>query len=75
MTEKKKRGLLSWLGFGDEEQTKQSTEQQTETEPTLEQTVDEQLEHPEAELAEAECRIAAPKRAHPFLPYQSNMMP
>ncbi|MFA0606722.1 signal recognition particle-docking protein FtsY, partial [Vibrio amylolyticus] len=22
MTEKKKRGLLSWLGFGDEEQTK-----------------------------------------------------
>ncbi|MGC9459688.1 signal recognition particle-docking protein FtsY [Vibrio genomosp. F10] len=33
MTEKKKRGLLSWLGFGDEEQTKDTpkSEQQDET--------------------------------------------
>ena len=28
MTEKKKRGLLSWLGFGDEEQAKPATEEQ-----------------------------------------------
>ncbi len=29
MTEKKKRGLLSWLGFGDEEQAKSVAEEQT----------------------------------------------
>ena len=28
MTEKKKRGLLSWLGFGEEEQNSQTTHEQ-----------------------------------------------
>ncbi len=32
MAEKKKRGLLSWLGFGDEEQSQtKQTEQQVES--------------------------------------------
>ncbi len=42
MTEKKKRGLLSWLGFGDEEPAKNDNEQ-IEQEETLEQPSDEQL--------------------------------
>ncbi|MCK6265747.1 signal recognition particle-docking protein FtsY [Vibrio sp. ZSDE26] len=49
MTEKKKRGLLSWLGFGDEEQKPQSpqtdvTEQQEEPETLQESSLDEQPE-------------------------------
>ncbi|MCX9564772.1 signal recognition particle-docking protein FtsY, partial [Vibrio cholerae] len=34
MTEKKKRGLLSWLGFGDEEKSQTTaTDTQTQDEP------------------------------------------
>ncbi|WP_051118326.1 signal recognition particle-docking protein FtsY [Vibrio campbellii] len=40
MTEKKKRGLLSWLGFGDEEQSQK---------PTTEESVKEEAEAPAAE--------------------------
>ncbi len=44
MAEKKKRGLLSWLGFGDEEQSQtKETEQQVEqieSEETVEQPVE-----------------------------------
>jgi fused signal recognition particle receptor len=45
MTEKKKRGLLSWLGFGDEEQTEQKqqdTSAQTESEQPSVESGDEQ---------------------------------
>ncbi|MBY8181121.1 signal recognition particle-docking protein FtsY [Vibrio fluvialis] len=52
MTEKKKRGLLSWLGFGDEEQSQKPT---TETEQDEQQNpVEEPVAEPETELAEAE---------------------
>ncbi|AIW15350.1 signal recognition particle-docking protein FtsY [Vibrio tubiashii] len=62
MTEKKKRGLLSWLGFGDEEQTKQPAEEQQNTiEDAVEETpvVDEQVEQSKTELAEAEAEAEA----------------
>ena len=42
MTEKKKRGLLSWLGFGDEEPAKNDNEQ-IEQEEALDQLSDDQL--------------------------------
>ncbi|AMF95806.1 signal recognition particle-docking protein FtsY [Vibrio fluvialis] len=55
MTEKKKRGLLSWLGFGDEEQSQKPT---TETEQDEQQNpVEEPVAEPETELAEAEVEI------------------
>ena len=59
MTEKKKRGLLSWLGFGDEEpsQTKATEEQVEQTEP--EQAVEELIEEVETEKAEAEAEAEA----------------
>ncbi|MCF6454910.1 signal recognition particle-docking protein FtsY [Vibrio sp. MMG022] len=43
MTEKKKRGLLSWLGFGDEEQTQK---------PTTDESVKEEAEAVEAPAGE-----------------------
>ncbi|WJG26070.1 signal recognition particle-docking protein FtsY [Vibrio furnissii] len=52
MTEKKKRGLLSWLGFGDEEQSQKPT---TDTEQDEQQNpVEEPVAEPETALAEAE---------------------
>ncbi|EKO3510502.1 signal recognition particle-docking protein FtsY [Vibrio fluvialis] len=57
MTEKKKRGLLSWLGFGDEEQSQKLT---TETEQDEQQNaVEEPVAEPETELAEAEAEAEA----------------
>ncbi|EOC1777478.1 signal recognition particle-docking protein FtsY [Vibrio fluvialis] len=57
MTEKKKRGLLSWLGFGDEEQSQKPT---TETEQDGQQNpVEEPVAEPETELAEAEAEAEA----------------
>ncbi|MGF1698626.1 signal recognition particle-docking protein FtsY [Vibrio lamellibrachiae] len=58
MTEKKKRGLLSWLGFGDEEQTKESpkldsAEQQDEPELLQDSSVDEQSALKEQSAEEA----------------------
>lgn len=52
MTEKKKRGLLSWLGFGDEEPSQKPT---TDTEQDEQQNpVEEPVAEPETALAEAE---------------------
>ncbi|ELV8727159.1 signal recognition particle-docking protein FtsY [Vibrio fluvialis] len=57
MTEKKKRGLLSWLGFGDEEQSQKPT---TETEQDEQQNpVEEPVAEPETELAEVEAEAEA----------------
>ncbi|EMA8959748.1 signal recognition particle-docking protein FtsY [Vibrio fluvialis] len=61
MTEKKKRGLLSWLGFGDEEQSQKPT---TETEQDEQQNpVEEPVAEPETELAEAEAEAEAEAKA------------
>ncbi|EGU30013.1 signal recognition particle-docking protein FtsY [Vibrio scophthalmi] len=49
MTEKKKRGLLSWLGFGDEEQVKQPAEEQQVEQPQPE-VVEEQQNDTEQEI-------------------------
>ncbi|KFI11580.1 cell division protein FtsY [Vibrio sp. B183] len=59
MTEKKKRGLLSWLGFGDEEQQAKQAAEETQSEIVEEvaeeaQTVDDVQPEPQADLAEAE---------------------
>ncbi|MBT2960866.1 signal recognition particle-docking protein FtsY, partial [Vibrio anguillarum] len=66
MTEKKKRGLLSWLGFGDEESSKSTSETEQVLEPsTLVEPVDAEqeqettavaqpIEEPHTALAEAE---------------------
>lgn len=63
MTEKKKRGLLSWLGFGDEEQAKQTAQEQqsasVEQQDEQQQVVDEPVEETKAELAEAEAEAEA----------------
>ncbi len=74
MTEKKKRGLLSWLGFGDEEQAKSAAEEQEELqsevvgdeaqpEPAEETTQQSSLAEPqpadETVLAEAEAEAEA----------------
>ncbi|MBO0215717.1 signal recognition particle-docking protein FtsY [Vibrio sp. Vb2880] len=57
MTEKKKRGLLSWLGFGDEEQSQKPT---TDTEQDEQQNpVEEPVAEPETALAEAEAEAEA----------------
>ncbi|QXO17502.1 signal recognition particle-docking protein FtsY [Vibrio ostreae] len=54
MTEKKKRGLLSWLGFGDEEPgQKPATENELEQQPDVEPSQPE-VEEPQATRAEAE---------------------
>ncbi|WP_162045375.1 signal recognition particle-docking protein FtsY [Vibrio taketomensis] len=70
MTEKKKRGLLSWLGFGDDEQAKQpEQEQQVESiqpeevvEPVVEQeeTVAEVETEQQTVKAEAEAEAEQP---------------
>ncbi|MEZ9201389.1 signal recognition particle-docking protein FtsY, partial [Vibrio splendidus] len=64
MTEKKKRGLLSWLGFGDEEQSPktqneanvENVEDQTEVESQVEAEVAKPTEPQsvESELAESD---------------------
>ncbi|WGY48187.1 signal recognition particle-docking protein FtsY [Vibrio sp. ABG19] len=58
MTEKKKRGLLSWLGFGDEEPgQKPATENELEQQPDVEPSqpeVEEPPQEPQATRAEAE---------------------
>lgn len=53
MTEKKKRGLLSWLGFGEEEQVREAVPEQQEQEKPEEQAAEPQAEaeapHPVAD--------------------------
>ena len=72
MTEKKKRGLLSWLGFGDEEQsqkptTEESVKEEAAEAPAAEQQpteeVAEQAEEKAAVEAEPEKAEAAPAEA------------
>lgn len=72
MTEKKKRGLLSWLGFGDEEQsqkptTEESVKEEAAEAPAAEQQptedVAEQAEEKTAVEAEPEKAEAAPAEA------------
>ena len=63
MTEKKKRGLLSWLGFGDEEQQAKQAAEETKSEIVEEvaeqaQTVDDVQPEPQADLAEAEAELS-----------------
>ncbi|HHX8310531.1 TPA: signal recognition particle-docking protein FtsY [Vibrio diabolicus] len=53
MTEKKKRGLLSWLGFGDEEQSPKPKTEETVKEETVEAPSEEQQTDAAAEQAEA----------------------
>ncbi|MBT2963753.1 signal recognition particle-docking protein FtsY [Vibrio anguillarum] len=74
MTEKKKRGLLSWLGFGDEESSKSTSETEQVLEPsTLVEPVDSEqeqettavaqpIEEPHTALAEAEAEAEAEAR-------------
>ena len=50
MTEKKKRGLLSWLGFGEEEQSPK-TQNEANVENVEEQTEVESQVEAEAEVA------------------------
>ncbi|MEX3071708.1 signal recognition particle-docking protein FtsY [Vibrio alginolyticus] len=52
MTEKKKRGLLSWLGFGDEEQSPKPTTEETVKEEAVKESAEEQQVEPVAEQAE-----------------------
>ncbi len=52
MTEKKKRGLLSWLGFGDEEQSPEPKTEETAKETAAEESAKEQQSEPAAEQAE-----------------------
>ncbi|MCS0319763.1 signal recognition particle-docking protein FtsY [Vibrio diabolicus] len=53
MTEKKKRGLLSWLGFGDEEQSPKPKTEETAKEEAVETPSEEQQTDAAAEQAEA----------------------
>ncbi|ELB2864997.1 signal recognition particle-docking protein FtsY, partial [Vibrio alginolyticus] len=53
MTEKKKRGLLSWLGFGDEEQSPKPKTEETVKEEAVEAPSEEQQTEAVAEQAEA----------------------
>ncbi len=52
MTEKKKRGLLSWLGFGDEEQNPKPKTEETVTEEAVEAPSEEQQTEEVAEQAQ-----------------------
>lgn len=52
MTEKKKRGLLSWLGFGDEEQRPKPKTEETVTEEAVEAPSEEQQTEEVAEQAQ-----------------------
>ncbi|HHX8466576.1 TPA: signal recognition particle-docking protein FtsY [Vibrio diabolicus] len=53
MTEKKKRGLLSWLGFGDEEQSPKPKTEETVKEEAVDAPSEEQQTDAAAEQAEA----------------------
>lgn len=53
MTEKKKRGLLSWLGFGDEEQSPKPKTEETVKEEAVDAPSEEQQTNAAAEQAEA----------------------
>lgn len=53
MTEKKKRGLLSWLGFGDEEQSPKPKTEETVKEEAVEAPSEEQQTDAAAEQSEA----------------------
>ncbi|HHF3026027.1 TPA: signal recognition particle-docking protein FtsY [Vibrio diabolicus] len=53
MTEKKKRGLLSWLGFGDEEQSPKPKTDETVKEEAVDAPSEEQQTDAAAEQAEA----------------------
>ncbi|MFH0230335.1 signal recognition particle-docking protein FtsY [Vibrio diabolicus] len=53
MTEKKKRGLLSWLGFGDEEQSPKPKTEETVKEEAVEAPSEEQQTDAAVEQAEA----------------------
>ncbi|EGU36180.1 signal recognition particle GTPase [Vibrio ichthyoenteri ATCC 700023] len=79
MTEKKKRGLLSWLGFGDEEQAKQTAEEQQVEQPqpdvveeqkndVEQEIVAEQTVEVEARPAEAEAEAEAEEQVQPVTP-------
>ncbi len=63
MTEKKKRGLLSWLGFGDEDQAKQPVEEkdknQVEEVAEEAQSVEDTEQEQDTQLAEAEAEAEA----------------
>ena len=63
MTEKKKRGLLSWLGFGDEDQAKQPVEEkdknQVEEVAEEAQSVEDTEQEQDTQLAEAEAEAVA----------------
>ncbi|WP_218745592.1 signal recognition particle-docking protein FtsY [Vibrio parahaemolyticus] len=52
MTEKKKRGLLSWLGFGDEEQSPKPKTEETVTEEAVEAPSEEEQTEEVAEQAQ-----------------------
>ena len=72
MTEKKKRGLLSWLGFGDEDQAKQPVEekQQNQVEEAGEdaQAVEQTPQDSDTKLAEAEAEAEAEVVEEPAQP-------
>ncbi|MDN2482331.1 signal recognition particle-docking protein FtsY [Vibrio agarivorans] len=62
MAEKKKRGLLSWLGFGDEEQAKPETpveETAAESSEPTEENVSQETTPTDTEKAEAEAEAEA----------------
>ncbi|WP_343289735.1 signal recognition particle-docking protein FtsY [Vibrio harveyi] len=65
MTEKKKRGLLSWLGFGDEEQSqKPTTEESVKDEAAEAPAAEQQLTEDVAEQAEEKTAVEAePEKA------------
>ncbi|KII80275.1 signal recognition particle-docking protein FtsY [Vibrio renipiscarius] len=52
MTEKKKRGLLSWLGFGDDDQAKQPAEEQQQVEQSQPEVVEPQEQEVKQEPVE-----------------------
>ncbi|KIP66766.1 hypothetical protein SN10_22810, partial [Vibrio harveyi] len=69
MTEKKKRGLLSWLGFGDEEQTQKPTTDESVKEEAEAAPAGEQLPVEEAaEQAEEKTTLEEePEKGEPVL--------
>ncbi|WP_136487339.1 signal recognition particle-docking protein FtsY [Vibrio sp. H11] len=79
MTEKKKRGLLSWLGFGDEEPgQKPATENELEQQPDVEPSqpeVEEPPQEPQATRAEAEAEAEADAEETSELPAEQEIEP
>ncbi|NAW82300.1 signal recognition particle-docking protein FtsY [Vibrio sp. V43_P6S15P86] len=63
MTEKKKRGLLSWLGFGDEEQSPKPKTEETVKEEAVEAPSEEQQTEAVAEQAEATPELEEEKQS------------